>query len=190
MAGDRLTSAQWVSMTIAVAGSLFFVFVGGVDKSQNTVLGMALVILSLVGVAVYNVVARKSLSYYTERELTAVTSIATAVFFTVWAFAPSVAGGMFGADFFGPLKDMSILGTVLFLGLANSILMFLINYKILKKMAAFVQSLFQNLATIVSVGLGVFLRGDTFTLMHAVGAVLIIVGCIGIIRFTPKDEIQ
>ncbi len=179
---ERPNRKQWAFILISIAG-VMMVSVGGAG-GQNTLLGAACLVAAYLSGAVYTLLVRRYSREFTAFELTYMMFMVGFAFFTGWAFfqyrertlpmlAEALAHGQFVAS-------------ALYLGVAASVLAYLLaNYSIAKLPVARAM-IFGNVSTVVSVIAGVAFMGDHFGATQAAAFALILAGVWGVNRFRTR----
>ena len=107
-------------------------------------------------------------------------------FFTGWAFVMNGSETVTRAA--AALANSEFIIAILYLGVLSSVVAyFLANYS-LARLPVARQTVFTNMATIVSVLAGVIFMKDTFTWLHALSFVLILTGVVGVNKFVTREE--
>lgn len=178
---EHLSSFQWVSVAVSVAGVVLIVLAKGTGGSSGQLLGILALLGAVVAAGPYNVLSRKYSNSCTPIETTFVMMWAGAVFFNATGIASASFSGNL-AEYFTKGWTISVVVDILYLGIVSSVgAFFLLNYS-LSRMEASRSAVFMNLTPVVSVLAGIFLRGERFYLLQAAGAILILAGIWGINR--------
>lgn len=180
---EKPNGKQWVCIVISIIG-VMMVSVGGTG-GQNTVAGCICLLAAYFFGSFYSLLARHISKEFTPFEMTYMMFTVGFVFFTAWAFIMN--GGETIPMVTYALSHTDFIISVLYLGVFSSVCAyFLANYA-LARLPVVRQTVFTNMATIVSVLAGVIFMGDEFTWIHAASFVLMLSGVIGVNRFAVKE---
>ncbi|MFC5468983.1 DMT family transporter [Cohnella suwonensis] len=184
---ERTSSLQKLSIFLSAFGVVFIFAMkdGGVAWSNMT--GIALLLLTCIAFAGYGVFARSLSKQFNPAE---VTYLILGVGFVSFLAASLVRHATSGTleRFAAPLADPSFLLSILFLGVLATLSSALTANYLLSKMEASKASVFNNLATVVSVAAGAMFLGEKVTAYHVIGSALIIAGVIGTHRLGTKPS--
>lgn len=169
------------------AGQLFFslLSVGGVigiglmtgSSGALDLIGLAGLLVAVASAAAYLMLSRSISGRFTPFERTYVMMGLAAAVFTGLAMAES-GGNLSG--FFTPLKNLSYLGPLLYLGLLASVVSFFLSGYALTYLSVARESVFSNLTTAVSVLAGVVFLKEPFSWLSLLFCLLILAGIWGV----------
>lgn len=184
---EKTTFLQKISIFISVSGVIYI----GVMKSSSldfsSIKGIAFLLISVVSLAIYNVMARNLTKEYSSVELTAVMVIISVIVFNVLAIGRHLVIGDI-ENFIAPLKEVNFIIAVIYLGaLSTALTSYLSNYT-LGKIESYKMSVFTNFATVISILAGVIFLNENIYYYHIIGSALIIAGVIGSNYFGRRDE--
>jgi len=134
--------------------------------------------LTCVAFASYSVLARSLSKQFSPPEISYFMLGLGFVTFLVASLAEHASANTLDR-LFNPLASGTFLVSILFLGIASSLVTALSSNYILSKMEASKMSVFSNLSTIVSMLAGALFLDESITGYHVVGSVLIIAGVVG-----------
>ncbi|MEC1260140.1 DMT family transporter [Bacillus swezeyi] len=184
---ERFTKRQFFFTVLSAAGVACIFFMKNADAGGSDLRGAALILLSALSSAGYNVLARKMTRTFSSLEITYVTICAGFLFFNGIAGVEHMANGTL-AGFFTPYTDPVFLLAILYLGVLSSLATsFLSNYALSKIEAAKI-SMFNHLATLVTILAGILWLGETLEWFHFLGSVMIITGIIGATAIQSKKK--
>lgn len=170
--GDRLGRSGWLAVSVSTAGVALVV---GLPGPGRTLLGDALVFLSMVLVAAYILLSARLLDRYDALGVTA-WSLAFGT-----AFLAPIAWGFHGAPPVSGLAPATV-GSVLALGLGCTAATYLLWNWGLAGVPASRAGIYVNLEPVVGALLGVWLLGDAFSPGLLVGGAAIVGAAIWISR--------
>lgn len=175
---ETTTGLQKLSIFLSVFGVAFiFVMKGGGFELSST-LGILLLILSSLASAGYSVLARSLMKAYTPAEISYFMLGVGFVSFLVISLVDHTSSGTVDV-LLEPLSDGFFILSVLYLGIMSSLVTALTSNYALSKIEASRMSVFNNLATIVSIAAGAIFLGEDVTVYHLIGSLLIIAGVLG-----------
>lgn len=183
---ETTTVLQKLSVFLSVFGVVFIFVMKGSSIDWSNLTGISLLLLTCVAFAGYTVLARSLSKQFSPAEITyLMLGIGFVVYLAVSLTSHAAAGTLH--RMFAPLSSGSFVGSILFLGVASSLVTALLANYILARMEASKMSVFSNLSTIVSMAAGALFLGEAITVYHLVGSVLIIAGVIGANRFGQRE---
>ncbi|WP_025026442.1 DMT family transporter [Caldalkalibacillus mannanilyticus] len=176
---ERSAGWQIFFICLSVSGVLYISVMNGVNvHSSSSMTGTILILLSALSSAAYSVLARKLTQKYSLFPLTYIMAGIGFIAFNTMAIVQHVIKGTL-SGFFTPLSNGGFLFSILYLGILSTLCTsFLTNYA-LSKMEAFKVSVFNNLATLITLFAGVLLLQEAMHYYHVIGTIVILVGVIG-----------
>ena len=181
---ERPNMKQWVCIVISIIG-VMIVSMGGTG-GQNTVAGCVCLLAAYFIGSFYSLLVRHISDEFTPFEMTYMMFTVGFAFFTGWAFVMNGSETVTRAA--AALANSEFIIAILYLGVLSSVVAyFLANYS-LARLPVARQTVFTNMATIVSVLAGVIFMKDTFTWLHALSFVLILTGVVGVNKFVTREE--
>lgn len=178
MLQERTTLIKAVFVLLSVGGVLFIFLMNGASADAYNAIGVLMIGGATFAISLYTVLIRRMTRRYSTFELTTVMALVGCIVFCLAAVGVNVKQGTM-QSLFTPFTDFSYVAAVVFLGIASSYLSsFLSNYA-LSKLPATQMSIFNNLSTIITVFVGAVFLNEGFYWYHAVGAVAVITGILG-----------
>lgn len=182
---EYASSIQWMGILLCVGGVLVIVSQNFSGSQSSSLLGVLYLSLSTVAIAFYQVLVRKLRSVFHPFELVVVSMVTGLVVFNGLAIIERLSTGT-THPYFQAFQSPQFLWSILFLGVLASIATaFLSNY-VLHHLTAIQTSVFGNVSTIVSIAAGAFVLGETFTLAHFLGTLLILFSILLVNQSTTK----
>ena len=176
--------AQWLFSILSIAGIIVITLVENSGGSVS-LKGVLLLVVAVLTGAACGVVSRGISDEFSVYERTFMIQLMGAVFFT--SLAVIEHGGDITA-LIRPAASLDFMLAALFLAVGASVVGYwLFNYSVANAPMANVISLY-NLTTIVSVLAGVFILGESFSLLSAAAMVAVMVGIWGVQKFTPQKN--
>lgn len=175
---EHSTTRQKLATIVSVAGVIYIFAMKGAAFELTNAKGMALILLSALSAACYSVLARKLTRRYSLPLLTYIMTAFGMIAFNGISVIQHFADQTL-ADYFTPLTSRNFFIAILYLGVLSSLgTSFLSNYA-LSKLEAAKMSVFNNLATLITIFAGVVFLQERLEYFHIIGAVIIIIGVIG-----------
>ena len=186
---EKPTYKQSISIVLSVSGVLFIQFMNIRTVLDFSILGSILMFVSAFAAASFNMFSRKLSTTVTPVQITSLMMFSGAIVFMSWYLTILVSSNEM-SSFFEPFQSLSFVFSVFYLGVIASIIgFFLVNYN-LKHLPAHVSSIFANVATLTSILAGVIFLNEILYWYHIIGAMMIILGVMGVILFRRKKEIN
>ncbi len=165
--------------TSSVTGVIFMFTMKNVNITDMNILGVVYASLSVIVSSIYTLLAKSKLKKFNYNDLTYVMLFIGFIFlnfFYLLRTEPSSYLDMY----FGPLVNPQYTLSVVYLGVFSTVLSSLLSNYSLTKLPASKVSVFNNLATLISIFAGTIVLNEPFYNYHFIGAVLILVGVIGV----------
>lgn len=175
---ERTTKLQKLSTLLSVAGVIFIFVMKGSSIDLANVKGTLLILLSALSLAGYSVMARRLSSRMKVMTMTYVMTAIGFLAFNLMAVGSHLAEGTIG-HYFAPIAHPVFLISILYLGVLSSLVSSLLSNYALSKLEASKVSVFNHLATLVSIIGGFIFLDEQLAYYHFVGAAVIIVGVLG-----------
>lgn len=180
---EKLTALQWGLMVVSTVAVFYMIWRGRGDISYTRV-GLLCLLVSMLCIALYNLLLRAYSSRISSFDAVYHTSlVGAAVFWLAFVVRGIAAGdvGQCGHIFHEPL----LLVATLYLGVGCVVLTnALISYT-LRYLTAARGAIFNDLATVISIAMGALALGEPFYLYHAVCSAIVI-ACV-IMMNPPTD---
>lgn len=181
---EKPSTAQWLFSILSIAGIVVITLVENSGGSVS-LKGVLLLVAAVLTGAACGVVSRGISDEFSVYERTFMIQLMGAVFFT--SLAVIEHGGNITA-LIRPAASLDFMLAALFLAVGASVVGYwLFNYSVANAPMANVISLY-NLTTVVSVLAGVFILGESFSLLSAAAMVAVMVGIWGVQKFTPQEN--
>lgn len=184
---ETTTSLQKFSIFASVFGVIFIFVMKGNSLDVKSFLGISLLLLSCLSIAGYSVMARSLTKQFTPQEITFFMLGVGFLFFNAAALITHLRKGNL-YEFIAPWSDSQYVISIIFLGIFASLVTSMLSNFILSKIKASQMSVFSNLSTVVSIGAGAVILGETISTYDIIGSLFIILGVIGTNYFAEKRE--
>lgn len=182
---ERTTHLQKIMVLVSITGVLLISVVGSTGSGTNTLGGVLAMMLCLLTSGLFLICSRHSSQSFTAVEITFFTTLmGGGIFNTVNVGRHLVKGDI--AGYFTPLKEPSVLLSLLFLGGMASLVGAMINNFGLARLQASRVVALNGVSPMTSVVLGVLINHEAFRWYHAVGGVLVLIGATGINLLAQK----
>lgn len=180
---EKPTSRQWIFILLSIAGVMMVSL--GANEGENTMVGCLCLLGAYFSGAFYSILVRRLSNTFSAFEL-------TYIMFTVgFVFFGAFAGVKYGADTVNVVKNavtnVKFITSALYLGVLASVCAYMLTNYSLKRLPVARATIFTSFSTVVSVSSGVFIRGDSFTLVSGIAFALMLVGVWGVNRFARGE---
>jgi drug/metabolite transporter (DMT)-like permease len=176
--GERTGGWQLAASLLSVAGVIFIFAMKGLDVSGHSLLGGGFILLSALSFALYSVGARRACQRMDVLTVTCVMIAVGFVAFNLIALGRHTLSGTLPA-YFAPLGEWRFVAAVLYLGVLSSLVTSYLSNYTLARLEASKNSMFANLATLITIVAGVLVLGEKLEWYHLAGGAAIIAGVIG-----------
>ena len=172
---------------LSVSGVLFIQIMKSSSGLDVNLWGLLLLLGAVISAALFNIASRNASKTLKPYELTYFMMLGGAlVFNTLYIIQLSIESRL--GDYFTNLSHLELVVPILYLGVIASIGgFFLVNFA-LSKVPAHVSSIYANLSTIVAIIAGAWLLQEKLYYYHFIGALMIIIGVYGTVRFNMGIE--
>lgn len=169
---ERPRVYQWIGIMLSVMGVLSVSLAG--TGGHNTIGGCICLLLAYLSGAFYCLLIRKYSKQFTPFELTYVMFTVGFVFFSALAFITYRSDTV--QMITSAVCDKNFIIAVLYLGIASSIIAYLLSNYSLSRLPLARSTIFTSFSTVVSVMSGVVIMHDEFTWLSVAAFILIITG--------------
>lgn len=177
---ERSTWLQKLFTLLSVAGVVSIFALKGVQLEAAGTRGIVLLLLSALSSAVYSVGARKLLKQKLHLlDITFVMNLIGFLLFNGMAVVRHASQGTL-QHYFDPFAVPAFIGAILYLGILSSTGSLLLSNYALTHMKASNLSVFNNLATLITLLGGVAILHEQLANYHLLGAAMVLAGVIGV----------
>lgn len=184
---ERAGRIQKLFMLVSLAGVLYISIMRGEGFSGEGLMGYVLLLLSSLSSAMNFVLIRKYVGKYHYLKLTAVGIISGFIIFNGINLVLHLTEGN-TLEYFSPLSIRSFFLGILFLGTLSTLGSSLLSNFALSRLEASRISIFNHLATVISILAGVVFLKESLEGYQILGGVLIILGVIGTNYFGKEHQ--
>ena len=181
------TKRQLMFVLVTVAG----LFVANLtDKSEAglTTIGLILIVATNIVVAVNRVLVRRTSGEFDSFEIVYLTTGMGAAFFTMLSLSGHVVTKGALNTYFAGLMQPWFFAAVLYMGIGSCVIAFLLMTYASAHLPFAVYSSTCSISTVVGIVSGVVLLHEVFTPMEVAGAIIILIGVIGISLSYDKND--
>lgn len=177
------TTPQSLFCCLSVLGVV--IITANTSGGQNQLFGVLFLLMAVIADVAFFLMSRKLSDQFTAFERT-YTMMAIG-FFTFFPMMLVETGGKI-TPFLTAFRNPSYLSSVLYLGIAFSVLAFLLINYASSHLPVTRTTVFINLTTLISLFAGVIFLRESFSLLSFFAAAMIMLGVWGVQRFSPKQE--
>ena len=172
---------------LSVSGVLFIQVMKSSSGLDVNLWGLLLLLGAVISAALFNIASRNASKTLKPYEITYFMMLGGAIVFNTM-YLIQLAFESRITDYVMNLSHIELLVPILYLGVIASIGgFFLVNFA-LSKIPAHVSSIYANLSTIVAIIAGAWLLQEKLYYYHFIGALMIIIGVYGTVRFNMGIE--
>ncbi len=175
---ENTTLLQKISVVLSVTGVIYIFSMKGIKFGDMDQVGIIFALLSAIASAIYGLLARKRLQNYSYIDLTYIIMVVGFIAFHIFYLVVNY-GQVSITRYFSPLLKINYVVSVLYLGMFASVLSSLFSNYAISIIPVAQISVFNNFATLVSIGAGYIFLQEPLYSYHFVGGLLIILGVIG-----------
>jgi len=184
---EKSSWAKRVFLGIGIIGVLYITINTDTLDGQNTVVGIAFVLLAVISGCIYSAFSRKASKAFAPIEITYVSCMLGTVVFNVVNVIRHIYIGDI-TTYFSPYFDMGNMIGFIFLAVLSTIVATLMGNYTLKKITVSSYAAFCGISTLVTVILGVIFNNETIYMYHIIGFALIFIRIIGVIFLDKKSN--
>lgn len=176
---ERPAKIQMMLIIVSVIGVLITIIFAKSNGNQGTFWGIVLMLISVLGGSLNNVLSRKYSKHFTPVEITYMMLWIGAVTFNVIAVVQGISDPKVLVAYRIPFQSAEVMLVVLELSIGTSVVAFFCMNYMLANLKAANASVFFNLATVISIIAGVVIMREHLYWYQIVGGVCIIVSVWG-----------
>lgn len=182
---EKSSIAQIIFIAIGIAGIVYITVNTNTNTGEDTVLGILCMFLAVVSGTLFTAFSRKSSKYFAPLEISYTSCILGTVVFNVINIARHLYLGNISNYFLPYLNTDNMIGFI-FISIISSIIATGMGNYALKKMQISTAAAFGGISTLVTVGIGVLVAGETLYTYHIIGLIMIFVNIIGVTCLARK----
>lgn len=177
---EKSNGKQWFYISVVIIGAMICTIMSTTSKSGKTQwIGIIFIVVALISDGLYFIFSRKASRSFTSSEITYVMAIMGAAVFNAINILIHLHNNTI-SRYFEPLYTLENLIAFAYLGIVCSIVAIGLQNYILSKIQASIVSSLAGFYTIFAIIIGVVFNGESLKFYHVIGALLIILGGIGV----------
>lgn len=173
---------------VSVTGVFITVVFAKSSGNQGTFFGIILMLISVLGGAVNNVLSRKYSRYFSSVEITYTMICLGAVIFTCITMIQVIFDRAVMKAYLVPFKSAKMMFVILELSIGTSVVAFFCMNYMLSKLRAVNAAVFINLATVISIAAGVLIVKEHLHWYQVVGGIFIILSVWGTSYYENRQK--
>ncbi|WP_430884581.1 DMT family transporter [Fusibacter sp. JL216-2] len=175
---ERTTMFQKISVLLSVTGLVYIFSMKGIALESMNQTGLVFALLSALASALYGLLAKKRLKDHSYMDLTYIILLVGFIAFHM-AFLVGSGPHDLWKTYTGPFLEEGYMMSIIYLSVFSSVLSSLFSTRALTVLPASQMSVFNNLATLISIGAGFLVLSEPLEGYHIIGGSLILLGVIG-----------
>ena len=176
---DKTSVLEKIFLLIGIVGVVYIAVNTGNSDGENSLAGMAFLLLAVVSGALYMVFSRKASGKFNSMEITYFASFLGMILFNAVNIIRHLTCGDI-ADYFIPFMNVENVIGFIFLSVVSTIIATGMNNFALSKIKVSTMSAFSGISTLVTIAAGVFLNGEILYSYHYIGISLIVIRMLGV----------
>ncbi|MHC1722109.1 MAG: DMT family transporter [Aminipila sp.] len=177
---------QTAGVVISVLGIVLMVACKGDGVSFNAI-GYIALVLAVFSAAIFSILSAKAEEFSSLEKTYFMTGMGT-IFFDFAAAFEHISQGTVKSWLTLPLHNMQFMLTSLYLGVGCSVIAFSCMHSSIKYIGATRTTTFASITTVLTVLCGVFILGETLSLLQAAGIILVIIGIYMANKVSKEEE--
>ncbi len=182
---ESTNTLQKLFAFLSLFGMVYISLMKPMEGNSGNLLGIGLLLFSSLGSATNLILVRKLVPRYGFQKITSLGVLSGFLFFNGLYLAERIAKGQISTYFQG-ISHPPFLFSLLFLGILSTLGSSLLANYALRVLEASRTSIFNHLATVISILAGVILLQESIHDYQILGGILIIIGVIGTNYFSKK----
>ncbi len=178
---ERATLIQYGFIILSVAG-VGLIQVKQIGRSSDHIIGYICLFIAVIAASLFNISSRhvsKAVKPVTSTfMMTTMGAISFNIIYVIQLLSKDEL-----SNYVSNLMHVELIVPIFYLGILASVLaFFLVNYT-LQFMPAHISSIYANISTVIALLAGVFILHEHLYLFHCIGAMMILIGVYGTVRF-------
>jgi drug/metabolite transporter (DMT)-like permease len=169
---EYVEAKQILGIILSIAGVIFLQMMSANDNYEFHLFGNLLIVVSILATAIWQILSRKATQSIAPIKITIYILTIGCIVFNASYF---INGGNLNTYLFS-LKDGPYVAAILFLGVLSTFGSSLLSIFAVSKLPVIQVSVFNNLATLITVLSGILILNEPFHYYHIIGGVIIIIG--------------
>lgn len=171
---EHVKQMQGIGICLSVAGVVFLQVMSGSGNYEFHLIGNLLIVLSVLATAIWQVMSRSATKTIAPIQITMYITSIGFIFFNGMYF---INGGSAG-EYAHSMTEIPYLLSIIFLGILSTFGTSLLSIYAVSQLPVIQVSVFNNVATLITILSGVLILSEPFYYYHIVGTVVIICGVI------------
>ncbi|MDN6640793.1 MAG: DMT family transporter [Tetragenococcus sp.] len=181
---EYVQKIQIVGILLSIAGVIFLQLMSSNGNYEFHFIGNLFIIGSILATAIWQIMSRKATRTIAPVQITIYIISIGCIFFNAFYF---MNGGEISI-YISSLKEFPYLGSILFLGVLSTFGSSLLSIFAVSKLPVIQVSVFNNLATLITVLSGIIILQEPFHYYHVIGGIIIIIGVL-IVNFKRRNKV-
>lgn len=176
---DSTSVLEKIFLLVGIVGVIYIAVNTGDSDGENSLTGMAFLLLAVVSGALYMVFSRKASGKFNSMEITYFASFLGMILFN----AVNIVRHLNNEDivgYFMPFMNVDNLIGFVFLSVVSTIIATGMNNFALSKIKVSTMSAFSGISTLITIATGVILNGEKLYSYHYIGISLIVIRMLGV----------
>ncbi|WP_221568760.1 DMT family transporter [Alkalihalobacillus sp. TS-13] len=184
---EHVRKVQGIGILLSVVGVIYLQMMNSSGSYDFHLIGNLLIILSILSTAIWQVMSRSATRTIAPIQITIYIMVIGFIFFNVAYF---ISGGS-ANEYMGSLTEIPYLLSILFLGVLSTFGTSLLSIYAVSKLPVIQVSVFNNVATLITILSGVFILSEPFHYYHMIGSLIIIIGVILVnVKKKTRNSVQ
>ncbi|WP_107839750.1 DMT family transporter [Metasolibacillus meyeri] len=171
---EQVQRIQALGIFLSIAGVVFLQLMNSSGGYEFHLIGSLFIIVSILATAIWQVLSRIATKTIAPIQITVYTMFIGLLFFNAIYF---ISGGS-ASDYVNSLTEIPYLMSILYLGVLSTFGTSLLSIYAISKLPVIQVSIFNNVATLVTILSGILILNEQFHYYHMIGAIVIICGVI------------
>lgn len=182
---EKVRKEQIIGIVLSITGILFIQIMNIKDAPSFNLIGNIWILTSIIATGLYQVLSRKLTRTVSSIIISSYIMIIGTIFFNAMYF---IMNGTVENYIIG-LTDINYLGAILFLGILSTLVTSMLSIFAVSKLPIVQVSVFNNLATLITILSGIILLEEKVYYYHIIGAIMIVIGVFVVNTISKKDRI-
>ncbi|MEC1177091.1 DMT family transporter [Metasolibacillus meyeri] len=171
---EQVQRIQALGIFLSIAGAVFLQLMNSSGGYEFHLIGSLFIVVSILATAIWQVLSRNATKTIAPIQITVYTMFIGLLFFNAVYF---ISGGS-ASDYVNSLTEIPYLMSILYLGVLSTFGTSLLSIYAISKLPVIQVSIFNNVATLVTILSGILILNEQFHYYHMIGAMVIICGVI------------
>ncbi|WP_042472587.1 DMT family transporter [Bacillus ndiopicus] len=171
---EKIQKIQGIGITLSIIGVVFLQLMNSSGGYEFHLIGNLLIIVSILATAIWQILSRSATKTVAPIQITLYTMFIGFLFFNAVYF---INGGS-ASEYVDSLTEVPYLLSILFLGVLSTFGTSLLSIYAVSKLPVIQVSVFNNVATLITILSGVLILNEPFYYFHIIGAIIIILGVV------------